>query len=84
MSRDDFQYSIKEGEEIMIVNMKELLTVGRKNGVPEFTLEVRASNAPAIKLYESLGFKSEGRRKNFYERPVEDAEVMWLRETEPV
>ena len=64
--------------------LRELLNVGRKNGVPEFTLEVRVSNAPAIKLYESFGFKSEGRRKNFYERPVEDAEVMWLRETGPV
>ena len=72
------------GQRLGRVLMKELLTVGRKNGVPEFTLEVRASNAPAIKLYESLGFKSEGRRKNFYERPVEDAEVMWLRETESV
>ena len=72
------------GQGLGRVLMKELLTVGRKNGVPEFTLEVRASNVPAIKLYESLGFKSEGRRKNFYERPVEDAEVMWLRETEPV
>ena len=72
------------GQGLGRVLMKELLTVGRKNGVPEFTLEVRASNVPAIKLYESLGFKSEGRRKNFYERPVEDAEVMWLREAEPV
>ena len=65
------------------VLMKELLTVGRKNGVHEFTLEVRVSNIPAIKLYESLGFKSEGVRKNFYERPVEDAEVMWLRDAQP-
>ena len=63
--------------------MNELLTVGRKNGVHEFTLEVRVSNTPAIKLYEGLGFKSEGVRKNFYERPVEDAEVMWLRDDRP-
>ena len=68
------------GQKLGKVLMKELLTVGRKNGVPEFTLEVRVSNTPAIKLYESLGFKSEGVRKNFYERPVEDAMVMWLRE----
>ncbi|MBR5896737.1 MAG: ribosomal protein S18-alanine N-acetyltransferase [Lachnospiraceae bacterium] len=68
------------GQGLGMVLMKELLTVGRKNGVPEFTLEVRVSNTPAIKLYESLGFKSEGIRKNFYERPAEDAMVMWLRE----
>ena len=72
------------GQGLGRILLQELLRVGRKNGVPEFTLEVRVSNTPAIKLYESLGFKSEGRRKNFYERPVEDAEVMWLRETEPV
>ena len=70
------------GQKLGNVLMKELLTVGRKNGVPEFTLEVRVSNTPAIKLYESLGFKSEGVRKNFYERPVEDAMVMWLREAQ--
>ena len=68
------------GQGLGHVLLKELLTVGRKNGVHEFTLEVRVSNTPAIKLYESLGFKSEGVRKNFYERPVEDAEVMWLRD----
>ena len=70
----------RRGQGLGYVLMKELLTVGRKNGVHEFTLEVRVSNTPAIKLYESLGFKSEGVRKNFYERPVEDAEVMWLRD----
>ncbi|MBR6308705.1 MAG: ribosomal protein S18-alanine N-acetyltransferase [Lachnospiraceae bacterium] len=72
------------GQGLGRVLLQELLRVGRKNGVPEFTLEVRASNVPAIKLYESLGFKSEGRRKNFYERPTEDAEVMWLRDVKPI
>ena len=72
----------RRGQGLGKVLMKELLTVGRKNGVPEFTLEVRVSNTPAIKLYESFGFKSEGVRKNFYERPVEDALVMWLREAQ--
>lgn len=37
------------------------------------TLEVRKSNAAAIKLYESLGFKVAGMRKNFYKNPQEDA-----------
>ena len=72
----------RRGQGLGRVLMRELLTVGRKNGVPEFTLEVRVSNTPAIKLYESLGFKSEGVRKNFYERPAEDALVMWLREAQ--
>lgn len=61
------------------VLMESLLDHGRKEGINEYTLEVRVSNTPAVKLYESLGFISEGVRKNFYERPVEDAFVMWLR-----
>ena len=43
------------------------------------TLEVRASNLPAISLYEKLGFRQEGRRKNFYRHPTEDARIMTLR-----
>lgn len=42
------------------------------------TLEVRKSNAPAIALYEKLGFETMGIRKNFYEKPIEDAVIMTL------
>lgn len=59
--------------------MQELICVGRNNGILEFTLEVRVSNMPAIKLYEKLGFVSEGIRPRFYEKPVEDAMIMWIR-----
>lgn len=48
-----------------------------KKGVEAFTLEVRISNTPAIKLYEKLGFENKGIRKNFYENPTEDAIIMW-------
>ena len=41
------------------------------------TLEVRVSNAPAIKLYEELGFVSHGRRPHYYSDNGESAEVMW-------
>lgn len=57
----------------------QLLEEGAKMGAQAFTLEVRVSNAPAIHLYESLGFVSEGVRKNFYEDPTEDALIMWKR-----
>lgn len=60
--------------------LESLLEEGRARGINEYTLEVRVSNAPAKALYEGLGFKSEGIRKNFYEKPVENAEVMWLRQ----
>ncbi|MBR6452743.1 MAG: ribosomal protein S18-alanine N-acetyltransferase [Lachnospiraceae bacterium] len=58
----------------------KLLEEGRKLGVTGFTLEVRKSNLPAIRLYESLGFVSEGVRRDFYERPREDALILWKRE----
>ncbi len=40
------------------------------------SLEVRASNAAAIALYESFGFSTVGRRKGFYQKPTEDALIM--------
>ena len=42
------------------------------------TLEVRAGNAPAIALYEKRGYRLVGRRKNYYEKPAEDALLMTL------
>lgn len=45
-------------------------------GAAVLTLEVRASNAPAIRLYQHAGFKKVGERKNYYTKPVEDALVL--------
>lgn len=39
-------------------------------------LEVRASNAPAIALYQKYGFAAYGIRRNYYEKPQEDAVLM--------
>ncbi len=44
----------------------------------QIALEVRASNAAAIRLYEQLGFAPAGVRKRFYRNPSEDALVMLL------
>ena len=46
------------------------------NGLAFLTLEVRESNYAAIALYGSRGFRSVGRRKNYYEHPKEDAIIM--------
>ncbi|WP_339366100.1 GNAT family N-acetyltransferase, partial [Vallitalea maricola] len=54
-----------------------LIYEGKKQGIISFTLEVRVSNKNAIKLYEKLGFKIAGLRKNFYDKPKEDAYIMW-------
>ena len=40
------------------------------------TLEVRASNAGAIALYETMGFSNVGRRPNYYFHPKEDALIL--------
>lgn len=62
--------------------MSELLKTGRAAGVKAYTLEVRVSNHTAIHLYENFGFRSEGIRPKFYEKPIEDASIMWLRDNE--
>lgn len=42
------------------------------------SLEVRVSNAPARALYAERGFRELGTRKNYYEKPAEDAIIMTL------
>lgn len=59
--------------------LEELLMQAEAQGMEAFTLEVRVSNMPAIHLYEKMGFVSEGIRPKFYERPTEDAMIMWRR-----
>jgi len=59
--------------------LKTLIDESADRGITSFTLEVRASNEPAIRLYESLGFESAGLRKDFYRKPKEDAVIMWVK-----
>lgn len=59
--------------------MEYMLDEAEKKGIGACTLEVRCSNLPAIQLYEGLGFKSEGVRPGFYDKPKEDALIMWKR-----
>ncbi len=55
-----------------------LLEEGGKNGVRHFFLEVRDSNLPAIRLYESFGFIKIAVRKDYYRNPREDARIYTL------
>jgi ribosomal-protein-alanine N-acetyltransferase len=54
----------------------ELEAALRQRGSHALTLEVRDSNAPAIALYEKLGFAQVGLRKNYYRNPKEDARIL--------
>lgn len=45
----------------------------------DYTLEVREGNTAALALYESFGFLCEGRRRNYYTNPPEDALILWRR-----
>ncbi|GFI47440.1 ribosomal-protein-alanine acetyltransferase [Lachnospiraceae bacterium] len=59
--------------------MEHMLEKAGEMGIKACTLEVRVSNRAAIGLYEKLGFAGEGIRPGFYEKPVEDALIMWKR-----
>ena len=58
--------------------MAELIRLTKEKGLMSIILEVRVSNAPAIALYEGLGFKNAGIRRGFYTLPREDAYIMTL------
>ena len=58
--------------------LQVFLDFAKANKLAFLTLEVRASNYDAIALYGSRGFRSVGRRKNYYEHPREDAIIMTL------
>jgi ribosomal-protein-alanine N-acetyltransferase len=57
--------------------LRHVLDEARRLGASRATLEVRASNHGAIRLYERMGFHVAGRRPNYYSSPVEDALILW-------
>ena len=56
--------------------LQVFLDFARANQLAFLTLEVRESNYSAIALYGTRGFRSVGRRRNYYEHPREDAIIM--------
>ena len=64
--------------------LTELRIKAEEKGLSFVTLEVRASNEPAIALYRGAGYVEVGVRRNFYTNPKEDALLMtcFLKETE--
>src|SRR5215216_3119959 len=57
--------------------MHHVLAEGKRLGARRATLEVRASNQGARRLYERLGFYVAATRRNYYSNPVEDALILW-------
>lgn len=59
--------------------LERVFAEARDNNLSFISLEVRESNKKAISLYEKFGFKKEGKRKNFYDNPKEDALILTKR-----
>ena len=55
--------------EALVAHLKERENIS-------LTLEVRVSNAPAIALYNKLGFEQVGRRPRYYTNPREDGLIL--------
>ena len=58
--------------------VREVLALARASGAQNIFLEVRESNQPAQRLYESCGFVLSGRRSKYYGDPQEDAVLFRL------
>lgn len=70
--------SARRGEGIGGMLLKELIMKAVGKNLAFLTLEVRPSNTAAVTLYRSAGFTDAGRRKNYYQCPLEDALLLTL------
>ena len=61
--------------------LHHVLAEARQLGAKRATLEVRASNEAARRLYERLGFYVAATRRDYYTNPVEDALILWRDES---
>ena len=57
--------------------LRAVMAEAQEAGAGKATLEVRASNAAALALYERLGFRVSARRPGYYSNPPEDALILW-------
>lgn len=64
--------------------MERLISRAKLLGSEQILLEVRADNAPAIKLYKSLGFEQIDIRKRYYQPDDVDALILRLEIHQPI
>lgn len=64
----------KEGIGLFLVD--SMLRMAEMEGIRLVHLEVRQGNGTARRLYQRLGFKEDGLRRDYYENPVENAVLM--------
>ena len=65
------------GRGIATMLLERLFELTAEDARRGYTLEVRVSNATAIRVYERLGFKARGIRRGYYTDNREDALIMW-------
>ncbi len=56
--------------------IEKLISFGKEEKAARVLLDVRQSNRPARALYKKMGFLEDGKRRDFYEDPREDALLM--------
>lgn len=70
-------HNLYRRQHIADILLYSLIKNAIQNNVQYLTLEVRASNIAAIKLYTKHKFKQLGLRKKYYQDNNEDALVLW-------
>ncbi|MCM3878855.1 MAG: ribosomal protein S18-alanine N-acetyltransferase [Vicinamibacterales bacterium] len=66
-----------QGQGLGTALLRYVIEAGAARGAGRATLEVRRSNAPALRLYQRLGFEVAATRPNYYVSPPEDALILW-------
>ncbi len=67
------------GRGVASLLMHRVATLAKSKNLSFVSLEVRASNQTAIRLYDRFGYRQVGLRRNFYRAPVEDAMILTKR-----
>jgi len=65
-----------QGQKLGLLLLSDLIACAQRRGLTRATLEVRASNQKALRLYQKFDFKEAGQRKRYY-ADGENARILW-------